>query len=1209
MSTTYRLILILVVFATSSISLYAQEKQRIAIDDLSPSQVQAAKNLSPSQIQAAEKVLSKSDGKATAEAIEALKADPELKDIKIEGLSKPEEQSEIPETGLEIDDKTETEIPRDSSRGIEDPGGEYADKHFGRNVFKPARERILAIERGLALGLKPETGRIDAIAGFVGPLDMVSLSVNATVPSKYLLGPGDHVVVYFWGDQIALNTEQLIIDGQGEISVPKGGRLVVRGMTLPQLQNALKEKMQLNLGIQHKEINIIATLNRLRSIQVFITGEAFRPGTYAVSAVTSLFNALYACGGPNGYGSLREIKLLTDRETLTIDFYDYLLGGDSSQDYPLQPGDTIFISRAKRQISIEGEVNRPSIYELKKGEGLEDLIQYANGLKPTSFIQRIQIRSIRPNKERIIVDVDMSRGSSDVGNIQLSDGDSVMVSSVLPDIENMVILEGKVNRPGTYELKDGMKISDLFSDANQPLGEVYMERADLIRLNEDRKTTSLIHVNLGKALAGEADYDIKLASLDRLVVYSKWDIQFFPPRMIRISGPVQRPGNYERSDAMTIKDLLLRAGGILPTTYLNRADLNRYDFIKEVTRIIPLDLRKVLDGDDSANILLEDRDVLRLYTIKESQFIPERSLTISGPVQRPGKYERSEDMTIRDLLVKAGGLLPTTYLNRADLNRYDFIKEVTRIIPLDLRKVLDGDDSANILLEDRDVLRLYTIKESQFIPERSLTISGPVQRPGKYERSEDMTIRDLLVKAGGLLPDAYLSRADLLRYDYTTEKYINIPVNLAGVLEGEPSENIKLNDRDRLTVYAQDEVRYIPKHTISIHGHVQRPGDYTRFEGMRINDLLFAAGGLLPGAYENIEIAKSRSKGKTEIVVINYRSLRMGHEEQNLILDDDDVVSVRRNSSFFERPRWVEIEGEVRYPGEYALSGKDDRLGDLIERAGGLTEHAYPKGSVFMREREHIPSNEQRAQLSIVDEDMNAQNELAYLRQQMRNELLMQQARAEAGDENVSTTGAGVSAIVPSAAEAGAIAMVPGVVGATGQTAERLIGLAEDGPAVIGKPRKLNEGQLMPSEKERLIMSVMDAIFQRGSIHDVLLSPGDSVFIPRRVDTVSVAGALVFPTLVQYSDRDGVDHEYYIGKAGGPSEDANIEETRVLRVDGSIIHLADIEKIEPGDIIYVPTQVQELEIVKRIDRILDTVKFVVITLTSAATLLVLLAMF
>src|SRR3990172_7077236 len=959
-------------------------------------------SLTLDQCKAIEAELSKRGGQPPPEAEEILNKCSSMKELTVEQSDEIEPE---PETEGKKETIAEQDIVPIAKMGVQPL------ERFGLAFFKPARNRIIAVEDMISKGQKPVVSQKDAVAGFVGPLDMVSSHINASIPPQYMLSPGDKVTIYYWGDFIELTYVKLLLDEKGEVSIPRAGRIVARGMTISQFQGAVKEQLQRVVG---KNLSLIASLDSLRSIQIFITGEAFRPGSYAVSSVTTLFNALYASGGPSDSGSLREIKLIRNNKTTTVDFYNYLLQGESKDDYPLIAGDTIFISKAGKLVSITGEVNRPGIYELKEAERLGDLISLGNGIKPTGMLSNVQIMSVIPNKERVVVDLDITR-SAVSSTYELFDGDAVVVATVLPEAKNIVTIKGAVERPGVYELKKGMKVSDLFSDINKPLGGVYMERADIVRLNADNTTTSLIPVHLGKALSKDPYNDITLAPRDELIVYSKWDISFFPPRKVTILGAVQKPGDYERSEGMTIKDLLIKAGGVLPNTYMDSADLLRYDFESERYTNLSVDLKKVLEGQEAEYYVLKDRDLLRIYSLKDLEF------------------------------------------------------------------------------------------------------TAP--------------------------------------------------------------------------------------HEVSIAGEVQRPGTYTRFEGMRLSDLLRLSGGVLPGSFEMIEIAKARNEGEVKIIKVNLESLNKGDQGQDLLLSDSDIIMVRKKSEFYDRPAWITIGGEVKYPGVYPLKGKEDKIRDLIERAGGLTKYANAKGTVFTRKKGNFPSDELRRDLLLANKISNTLNDIEYSRQLARNHWLIQKEDRNQEIAQMSGTEVPVVATSGTPSEAAAIGLAPGVAQSAGQVAGGIVEVFEKGPSAVSKSKRLGEAEL--DQSERVILNLEKAL--KGRADNIVLMDGDTISIPQRVETVSIVGAVTRPTSVHF--RDNSKLQYYIDKSGGFANDADQKQVKVMRVDGSIIPSNKVKYLEEGDIVYVPARVVSLDIVERIDKIIDVVKFTLVTAASVVVFVALIGLF
>jgi protein involved in polysaccharide export with SLBB domain len=896
---------------------------------LTPEQRQAMERLTPEQKQALKAELIKSGGKVTPEMIEQVKARLAGDQTSEQATQTGEQAVAQPQPALTPEElreiraaaeKEEKKFEERTGEDLKDAKGETVQRlrRFGLDLFAPSRKRVLFLEEALSRGEVPAALQKDALSGFIGPLDMVSSIVNASAPPQYVLSPNDRITVYYWGDLIELTTLNLALDDKGEVSVPRAGRFVARGMSLPQLQKAVQDQLARAFG---KDIKLMASMDKLNSIQISIIGDAFRPGSYAVSAVTTLFNALFAAGGPNAQGSLRDVKLIRRNTTTTVDFYDYLLHGDGRSDAPLQAGDAIFIGRAGRLVSMAGEVNRQAVFELKKNETLKDLVAMAGGIKPTGLNNRVHVKSVVPNREKTVVDVDLSaKGAADYA---LYDGDSVSVGEIVQVVMNYVTLEGNVKVPGVYELKKNMRVADLFNDVNQPWGEAYLDRADIFRLDKDRKTTTIVPVNLGKALQKDPAHNIELTLWDRIVVYSKWDVKYYPEMVVTISGSVQKPG------------------------------------------------------------------------------------------------------------------------------------------------------------------------------------------------------------------------------------------------------------------------------------------EYVRAVGMKLRDLLDLAGGTLPGTSNDIVIAKARSFGEIRTIQVKLDLLEKGDESQNVPLDDMDIVMVREDSEFFERPRWVKIGGEVKYPGTYPLLRKDYRLSELISRAGGLTRTANPKGAVFLRKREFLPSTEQTSDLAVVNKVVNALNDSEAKRQAARNMLLLQmEAGLELTGKGPAIAPAGGTTVVASGTstkEAAALAMAPSIAQAAGTLTGGLVSAFTPGAAMSSQARTLPEEQL--TQSTRVIIDLEKAMQGGENQENTILMSNDTITIPQQTETVSVVGAVMNPVTIHLGSHRKVRD--LISYSGGYAADADKERALVLRVDGSLQLAEDLHAVEEGDIIYVPTKVVATDIITTADKVINVIKY---TLATAAGVIVFLAL-
>lgn len=1227
----YRLLAILfcIIISIITINVTAQEEgqpQKFSQKQIPSDEI--LKRLTPEQIK---KIREQQKSEEEAEPTET----EEEKAEKIEKEKTSDEETEKTTTEEEVKEKAEEEIAEEETKEEIKEKKELKQiseptlKRFGDNFFKPIRERILKIEEQKGTLASVEVK--DAITGFVGPVDMTNANVNATIPQDYTIRPGDKISIIYWTRETTEpNTMNLIVDSEGQVIVPKVGKISVHGMTLQQFEKSVQDMLA---RITYEDLHLIATFDKLRSIQIFIVGNAFRPGTYAVSSVTSLFNALYLCGGPDEHGSLREITLLRGKNSFKVDFYKYLMDGNSKQDYNLQGGDTIFISPVKKLVSISGEINRPGIYELKNNQNLMSLIDMGRGIRSSGLKKRVQIRSIRPNEERIVIDVNLN--DQPENNQILYDGDEVFVFPVVPEYEylpeyqNSVELEGSVRRPGTYELKKDMTVSELIKTADGILGEAYLNRADLFRLNHDMRTTSLIPIDLGKALSGNPEHDITLERWDRLAVYSKWDVKWIADREVNAQGAVSKSGSFERSDNMRVNDLLIHAGGVTPEAYTKKAILFRLDERHRVARSISLNLNLVMQQDEDENILLKDGDTLYVYKWEEVKWEPKREVTSTGNIQNPGTYKWVENMRVSDLIYQSGGVLPdtadTALLLRMDEERW----RIGESIKVNLKEVINGNPNVDLKLLKGDVLTVYKKEEVKWEPTPEVSISGAVQNGGKFPRVEDMRISDLVFRAGGLLPTAYLERADLIRpVPPNYEQFETIPIELGKAMAGKPESDQLLHDQDSLKVYTISEAKYVPEHIVTIYGSVQRPDTYMKTKEMHLSDLVFAAGGITPGAGEVIEIAKAQTYEKTEIQKVGLSEFQEGNIDP--LLDDGDVVTIAKRKDFIDKPRYVTIRGEVNRPGTYVLESEKMKLSQLIERAGGLTDDAYSRGAIFQRIESNIISADQQFQAKRIWENVRREKRLEYIRQLAKSRAKSETSRK--ADETLATTTPALSPIAANVLSPTSAVETVGT--AVEEVTETIVGETSTEEEIvestisISDEQKEEKTEISPEETEisseetkviqagmqvnlvtpardidielpskRVLIDLEKAIKFPGSEYDITLKQGDEITVSTKPISVTVIGAVINPISLVYREDTAIDD--YIKMTGGYTNDADKKAVYVIRANGIATHRKELTKILPGDLIVVPTKVMVEEVTDRWGQFVSVIKFAAVTVSTA----------
>jgi len=608
---------------------------------------------------------------------------------------------------------------------------------------------------GSPYGFEGRRTQADATKWPVGPFDMVGLNVYIPSPERYQLGAGDVITMRISSPTVELREFEVTVDTQGVINLPTSGRrIVVRGQTLAQAENALRKEVRRDV----RDGDVTLSLKELRTQTIHVIGEAFLPGAYQVPAVMTLFNALYIFGGPTDGGSLRKIELRrTNGKRIIFDLYDFLISGDASKDVPLQPGDTIFIPPVESRATVQGEVNRPGIFEVLPGEKLKEVLAFAGNAKATGVSQRVSHSTVEPGQGLKLNDVDLN-GTGPSSNPPVYGGDTIQVQAVRPELTNLVTLDGAVDQPGQYALTEGLTVQGLIQRGRGLQMDAYRQRADLYRLNDD-KTITLIQIELDKALQGDPQNNPVLKPFDKLMIYRTQDVTWIGSRRITVRGAVRNPGDYVRADNMRVMDFLLQVGGLIGDAFLEQGFLQRFNADGTVGDLLKIDFRKVAVNDPAHNVVLQDRDVLTVQTVSEAQFVPEQQVQILGGVQAPGNYLRSANMTLKDLILLAGGLMP---------NAGEVIEVASARVPdgTKARQFKTSDVMAGSQLVQIDAGDLVTVPiRSDFMMDvKTVIVMGAVMRPGVYAiNSTTDRLSDIISRAGGPASNAFLKGAQFVR--------------------------------------------------------------------------------------------------------------------------------------------------------------------------------------------------------------------------------------------------------------------------------------------------------------------------------------------------------------------------------------------------------------------------------------------------------------
>lgn len=598
------------------------------------------------------------------------------------------------------------------------------------------------------------------------------------VDAGYRLGPGDKLVLVLTGDVEASYT--LEVTRQGFIVVPQVGEINVANLSLGQLEDVLYSRLgRVYSGVRRgatATTHFSISPSRLRTNQIYVIGDVVEPGSYRVSASGTALTALYAAGGPTDVGSLRRIEIRRGgRAVDVLDVYDYLLRGDASHDPRLENGDVVFVPVHGPRIRVEGQVVRPAIYEMKPGETLADALRAAGGFRAEADRGRVQIERIlasggrAPGRARTTIDVAGDQlAAGNVPALGMENGDIVRVFAVSDRMSHRVSVRGNVWTPGRVGFEPGMKLSDALRLAGGLKPDTYLGQILVSRLRED-STRVQLRASL-RDTTGTVIGDIALADNDDIRVFAA--TEFRPNRYVTILGAVRRSGRYPYREGMTMRDLVLLAGGLKESASLQAAEIARVPEDRSGGKLartvrVPLDSSYVFDehrdgvagiaqagaanGGSGAGAETRLAPYDNVLIMEQPDWDRQRTVTVVGEVMQPGTYSlTSKNDRLRDVIERAGGLTKEGYADGVVFYRKN--EHVGRV-GVDLARVLrDGRADDNITLQDGD---------SIFIPTYTGTVivGGAVNSPTAVAYVPGANIDYYINAAGGLSAKGELSRA------------------------------------------------------------------------------------------------------------------------------------------------------------------------------------------------------------------------------------------------------------------------------------------------------------------------------------------------------------------------------------------------------------------------------------------------------------------
>ena len=753
-------------------------------------------------------------------------------------------------------------------------------------------------EQGLA-----ESTTFDNDAKLFKPLERFGIDVFANapstftptmdiaIPSHYVLGVGDQLSIQIYGKE---NAEyNLPITREGNILIPDVGPIKIAGLAFAEMKSFLTEKIQQRII----GVNVVVSLAELRSMRIFVLGDAYKPGPYTLSSLSSVTHAIFAAGGVSDIGSLRNIEVKRAGKVVqTVDLYDLLIKGDSSSDILLQSGDVVFIPTQNQSVSILGEVRRPAIYELKKGDNFNQVIEMAGGLLPSAYPQSTMVERYNQQNLRSIVNVDLTNSEARKQTLQSGDYIRVLKSSGM--YEKSITVIGAVSRPGKYQWQQNIKIADLLPNLDSHI----LPSADLsyglvIRQKDTARNIEVLQFNLAKALnshANDSTDNLTLEPSDKILIFSNVTKSIDEKISLdELAFTQEQLFAKERQEAKTLhkeEAFWKKYGG----NSTQRASASAED--AEAERLMNQSLVQITNNAVNGQVDIREMalfsrprllaPVLRKLRQQGASGQPIQLVEVDGQVKFPGIYPLAKNAKVSDLLAAAGGVSESAYLARAEVTRNELTPEGAAKVSLDvdLGLALQEDKNFDIALQSKDRLNVHKIPA--WSENHVVELRGEFVFPGKYTIRRGETLADLVAKAGGLTQYAHpdgsvftreklkvLEKKNLIKLagdlriemaskslteQGTSASYDDAQKLLADITELEPVGRLVIDlphlmasDNSEVLLEGGD-VLYVPtkKNSINVIGQVQVGSSHLYSSVMSAEDYIAQSGGVKKRADE-----------------------------------------------------------------------------------------------------------------------------------------------------------------------------------------------------------------------------------------------------------------------------------------------------------------------------------------------------------------------
>ncbi|GAA5186446.1 SLBB domain-containing protein [Ferrimonas gelatinilytica] len=721
---------------------------------------------------------------------------------------------------------------------------------------------------------------------------------DVPVPANYVLGPGDELRIHLYGKET--ETHRVIINRNGSIDLPQLGPIHVAGLTFSEMRDLLKTSAKEQLI--GRKANI--TMGELRSIRIFVAGEAYRPGSYTVSALSTASHALTMAGGLREIGSLRNIQIRRDGELVgQFDAYDLLMRGDASGDLRLQSGDVVFVPTVNATVAVEGDVRRPAIYELAGGETMADILAMAGGTLPGAYPSASVVERFNRRHQRSIVNVDLTANAGK--SMRAQDGDRLQVRSSSDELDGAVTLVGAVARPGNYQWQDGMRVSNILRSLSADLTwNSDIGYALIVRERNVRGDIEVQGFDLAEAIRHPGSVeDLMLMPRDKILVFNDRDEALDRRELGKLFEELSEEQSLQASARVNTDEAAIGLDKLSERTTLAER--------KEVAGVAVQDD----GGSDSAKAKNSEDLKYRILTalfqhdvlIEMSSQLTRRELlfpvlaklngqarfdqgvkvvAIDGEVANPGLYPLVEGAKVSDLIALAGGLKESAYLDQAELSRTlsnDLSGTSIHHLSIRLNELLAGDGSVDIALQSRDRLNVFAKPDWQNTP--TVEIRGEVRFPGIYAIHKGETLADVITRAGGFTEYAYPYGGVFTRESVRRQEQLEI-------------QRVVMGLRKELA-----------------------------------NRTLSEAGSYASVADTNAMLAQLEKLKATGRMVVDFNAIQAKDAEHNLIAEGGDLIYIP------PMRQTIAVMGEVQHPASHRFDGRMT-VKDYVKLSGGSTRRA-----------------------------------------------------------------------------------------------------------------------------------------------------------------------------------------------------------------------------------------------------------------------------